>query len=73
MDEDGCNSSGVAALLAVVMNEDVVAMDYNTAMEAAVENADYQRLIARVRTRDWLASKCKEFIGLRPFYKIDYQ
>ncbi|ROT67868.1 hypothetical protein C7M84_014026 [Penaeus vannamei] len=50
-------------------DEDVVTMDYETVKEAAVEDADYQRLIARGRTGDWPASKCKEFIGLRPYYQ----
>lgn len=51
-------------------DEDVVTMDYETVKEAAVEDADYQRLIARGRTGDWPASKCKEFIGLRPYYQV---
>lgn len=58
MDEDGYNSREVLLLFVAVMNEDVVAMDYDTVKEATVEDADYQRLIAGVRTSDWPASKC---------------
>lgn len=46
------------------MDEDVVVMDYGTLKEAAVEDADNQRLIVGVGMGDCPVSKCRELTGL---------
>lgn len=54
----------MAALLVSTMDEDVVVMDYGTLKEAAVVDADYQRLIVGVGMGDCPVSKCRELTGL---------
>lgn len=63
MGGDVCDNSEVAMLLSTVMNEDVVAMNYGTVKEAAVEDINYQRLIARVTGQPANA----ELAELRPY------
>ena len=45
-------------------------MDENTVIKAALEDPEYQLLVARVTAGDWNPHKSQEIACLRPFYGI---